>query len=312
MSTLDKKILVTGGAGFIGSNLVDKLVADGYAVVVIDDLSSGKKYNLNPKAKLYKIDVRDKKIGDIFKKEKPEIVFHFAAQIDIKKSVKDPIGDANTNIIGSINILENCRGFGVKKIVFASSAAVYGKTEVFPTSESYAECPASPYGIGKLTTEKYLAYYYKNFSLNYVSLRFANVYGPRQDEKGEAGVVAIFCGKILSGKSPIIFGNGKQTRDFIYVKDVVESAIFAMKTDKSGIFNIGTGKETDINNVFEIIKRASGRECEKLYKADKEIGQQRSCLDCLKAERQLEWRVKYNFEDGLRETVAWFKKIIKR
>ena len=188
------KCLVAGGAGFIGSHHVDRLIKEGHKVVVIDNLSTGKKENLNPKAKFYKLDIRDPEISQIFSREEPEIVFHYAAQIDVRKSVKDPIGDAKINILGTLNLLENCREFKIKKVIFASSGgAIYGDADIVPTPENYPEWPLSPYGIAKLTIDKYLNYYYQVFGLLYISLRFANVYGPRQDSKGEAGVVAIFC-----------------------------------------------------------------------------------------------------------------------
>ena len=195
------KVLVTGGVGFVGSHLVNKLIEKGHQIIVIDNLSTGKKENLNSQAKFYKLDICSPKISQIFKKEKPEIVFHYAAQIDVRKSVENPIIDAKINILGSLNILENCKKYKVKKIIFASSGgAIYGEANIIPTPENYPAYPLSPYGIAKLTIEKYLNYYYKVFGLPFVALRLANVYGPRQNSKGEAGVVAIFCNKMLSGE----------------------------------------------------------------------------------------------------------------
>lgn len=307
-----KTILITGGAGFIGSNLADRLMQEGYRVVVIDNLSTGKKENLNSKVNFYKADIGDAKISNIFEKEKPEIVYHFAAQINVRKSTEDPIEDARINILGSINILENCRNFGIEKIIFASTGgAIYGEADVVPTSEKYPTFPLSPYGIAKLATEKYLHYFYKTFGLPFIALRLANVYGPRQNSKGEAGVVAIFCDKMLLNKNPIIYGSGKQTRDFVYVQDVVESAILAMKKNKIGIFNIGTGKETNINTVFEIIKEKIKSNCKKTHEPARQGEQQRSCLDYLKAKKEILWRPKYNLQEGLELTVQWFKDNIK-
>jgi UDP-glucose 4-epimerase len=302
------KILVSGGAGFIGSYLVDRLIKDGHQVVVIDNLFTGKKENLNKKAKFYKVDIQSPKISQIFKKEKPEIVFHLAAQVDLRKSVENPIESAKVNILGSLNILENCKKFKIKKIIFSSTGgAIYGEAKIIPTPEDYPANPLSPYGIEKLTIEKYLDYYWKIFKIPYISLRLANVYGPRQNSKGEAGVIAIFCDKMLCEKQPIIYGLGCQTRDFVFVDDVAEANILAMKSKKIGIFNIGTGKETDINTVFEKIKKLIGVKCKKIH-APAQLGEQkRSCLDYQKAKKELGWQPKYSLENGLRETINYFK-----
>ena len=303
-----QKILITGGAGFIGSHLADKLIEKGYEVIIIDNLSTGSKSNLNKKAKFYEADICDKKVSDIFLKEKPEIVFHFAAQIDVRKSVESPLEDAKTNILGGLNVLENCKKFNIKKVIFSSTGgAIYGDANTVPTPESYVEYPLSPYGIAKLATEKYLNYYHKVFSLPFIALRFANVYGPRQNSKGEAGVVAIFCDKIFGGHQPVINGLGLQTRDFVFVSDVASAAVLAMETETTGIFNIGTGKETNINDIFSIIKRESNCKFEKVYGPAQKGEQQRSCLDYSKAKTGLGWTPKYDLEKGLRETVSWFK-----
>jgi UDP-glucose 4-epimerase len=316
------KILVTGGAGFIGSHLVDRLMKKGYQVAVIDNLSSGKKENLNSKAKFYKLDICDSKISQIFKKEKPDIVFHFAAQIDVRKSVKNPIDDAKINILGSLNLLENfCRySRHLHKFVdshyafiFASSGgAIYGDTDVIPTSEAHPENPESPYGIAKLTIEKYLYFYQKTFGLNYTALRLANVYGSRQNSKGEAGVIAVFCDKMLKGLSlkgtvPIINGDGEQTRDFVFVDDVVEAALLAMQKEKSGFYNIGTAKETSINEIFRKIKELTNSNCQEIHAPARPGEQKRSCLDFSKAKKELGWEPKYSLSQGLRETIKWFK-----
>jgi len=305
------KIIVTGGAGFIGSYLTDKLIENGHKVVIIDNLSSGKKENINQKAKFYKIDVCNPKVKGVFKKEKPEVVFHLAGQINVKESLKNPIKDAEINILGGINILENCRINKVKKIIFSSTGgAMYGEANIIPTPETYAEFPLSPYGIAKLTIEKYLNYYHKVFKIPFVALRFANVYGPRQNSKGEAGVVAIFCDKMLSGQKPVIYGDGKQTRDFTYVDDVAEVLILAMNTEKIGIFNIGTAKETDINSLFTKIKLLMQFNGKEIYKVENTEEQKRSCLDFSKAKRELIWEPKYNIDQGLKETIEWFNKKI--
>lgn len=316
---MSKTVLVTGGAGFIGSHLVDRLIKEGYKVIVVDNLSTGKKENLNPKAKFYKLDIQNPKISDVFKKEKPEIIFHYAAQIDLRKSVEKPIENAKINTLGSLNIIQNFisvnprshqrKSTFLKKFIFASTGgAMYGEAKIIPTPENYPGQPLSPYGIEKLTIEKYLEYYWKVFKMPYISLRLANVYGPRQNPKGEAGVVAIFCDKILSGGQPVIYGNGKQTRDFVFVDGVVEAALLAMKSKKSGVYNIGTGKETSINALFDLLKKITATNIKKVYVPAKKGEQKRSCLDFSKAKKELGWSPKYDLEKGLYETLKWFKK----
>ena len=304
-----EKVLITGGAGFIGSHLVDELIEEGYEVVVIDNLSTGSKNNLNPLAKFYLIDIRDKKVEDIFREENPDFVFHFAAQINVRQSVEDPKEDADINIIGGLNILENCKKYNIKKIIFSSTGgAIYGDANILPTPENYSEYPLSPYGIAKLAMEKYLNYYSKVFGISFVALRFANVYGPRQNSKGEAGVVSIFCDKIFSGGDPMINGDGMQTRDFVYVLDVVSAAILALKRGKNEVFNIGTGKETNIKEIFSIIKKEANINCQEVYGPAPKGEQQRSCLDNLKAKNELGWKPEYEIENGIKETVNWFNK----
>lgn len=302
------KCLVTGGAGFIGSHLADKLIKKGHKLIIVDNLSTGKKININPKAKFYKIDIQNPKIFDIFRKEKPEIVFHYAAQIDLRKSVETPLEDAKINILGSLNILENCRKYSVKKIIFASTGgAIYGEANNIPTPEDYPAFPLSPYGIAKLTIEKYLNYYFKNFNLSYAALRLGNVYGPRQNSKGEAGVIAIFCDKILFEEQSIIYGDGKQTRDFVFVDDVIEANILAIKSKKVGIFNVGTAKETDINTIFWKLKKLTKSNCKKIHGPAKTGEQKRSCLDYTKAKREFGWQPKYDLDNGFKKTAEWFR-----
>lgn len=285
-------------------------------MAIIDNLSTGKKENLNPIAKFYKIDIQNPKVSQIFNKEKPEIVFHYAAQIDVRKSVENPIEDAKINILGSLNIIQNFisinqfnqHKLASKKFIFASTGgAIYGDADIVPTPESYPELPISPYGVAKLTVEKYLNYYFKVFNLPFVSSRLANVYGPRQNSKGEAGVVAIFCDKMLSKKQPIINGDGTQTRDFIFVDDIIEASILAMESKKVGIFNIGTAKETDINMIFRKLKKLTGSKCKEIHGKAKPGEQKRSCLDFSKAKKELAWKPKYNLEEGLKKTIEWFK-----
>ena len=306
------KILITGGAGFIGSHLQDRLIKEGHRVVIVDNLSTGKKENLNPRAKFYKADICGSKISQIFKKEKPQIVFHYAAQIDVRKSVEDPIEDAKINILGSLNIIQSfCHLSSVishkSKIIFASTGgAIYGDADIVPTPESYPEYPLSPYGIEKLIVDKYLNYYYKTFNLPYISLRLGNIYGPRQNSKGEAGVIAIFSDKMLAGGQPIINGSGNQTRDFVYVDDVVEASTLAFKKNKVGVFNIGTAKETDVNTIFKKLKELTGSNCKIVHGSAMPGEQKRSCLDFKKAKRELKWSPKYDLENGLKKTIDWF------
>jgi UDP-glucose 4-epimerase len=306
------KILVTGGAGFIGSHITDAYVNAGHTVVVVDDLSMGTNDNLNPKAKFYHLDIRSKEISDIFEKEKFDIVNHHAAQMDVRKSVDDPMFDASVNIIGVLNLLENCKTFGVKKFIFASTGgAIYGEQDYFPADEIHPVRPLSPYGITKLATEKYLFYYKQVFGLPYVVLRYANVYGPRQNPHGEAGVIAIFAKKMLEGGQPHINGDGKQTRDYVFVSDVVRANLLALEFSKSDIFNVGTGIETDVNTLFIKIRTLINSKCEE-YHAPAKLGEQlRSVLDTKKIENELFWKQKYNIEEGLRLTVDFFKNKLK-
>jgi UDP-glucose 4-epimerase len=305
------KILVTGGAGFIASNIVDRLVNEGHEVVVIDNLLTGTVRNLNDKAKFYKLDIQDPKLESIFDKEKPDYVDHHAAQKDVRLSVSDPIYDAKINIIGTINILQNCVNHKVKKVVFASTGgAIYGEQDVFPAPENHPVRPISPYGISKLVAEHYLYYYKEIFGLEYVSLRYSNVYGPRQDPFGEAGVVAIFVQKMLKGEQPTINGDGKQTRDFVYVEDVVDANILALSNNLSeSIFNIGTGIETSIKQVFSHLKGIVNFPIEEKYAPAKPGEQMRSVIECVKAEKLLNWKSKVSIKKGLENTCDYFRTI---
>lgn len=303
------KVLVTGGAGFIASHIADRYISEGYDVVVVDDLSSGKVENLNPKAVFYKIDIRDKGISAIFEKERPEIVNHHAAQMDVRRSVADPVFDAEVNILGMLNLLQNSVRYGAKKFVFASSGgAVYGEQDIFPAPESHQTNPVSPYGISKLAGEKYLFYYKEVHGLDYVALRYANVYGPRQNPHGEAGVVAIFTTKLLKGEQPVINGDGKQTRDYVYVRDVVEANWQATVRDFCGPVNIGTGVETDVNELFMNLVKLTGSDAKEVHGPAKAGEQKRSVIDNRKAGDLLGWRPKVKLDEGLRETVEFFKK----
>lgn len=308
------KILVTGGAGFIASHIVDAYIVDGHELVIMDDLSTGKKEFINPKARFYQVDIRNREeIETIIEKEKPHVINHHAAQISVRESVADPINDAQINILGFLNLLEAGRKNGLKKIILASSGGVvYGESSIIPTPESYTPLtPQSPYGITKLASEYYLNYFYQSFKIPFIALRYGNVYGPRQNPHGEAGVVAIFTLKLLIGETPIINGDGKQTRDYVYVGDVVEANRKALISDKTGAFNIGTSEETDVEEIFNTLKRLTGSNLEAKYGPAKAGEQKRCCLDCKLAAKILNWQVKTTFEEGLHQTVEYFKKYEK-
>ena len=302
------KILVTGGAGFIGSNLVDRLVQEGNEVVVVDNLSTGKRKHVNKKAVFYKLDIQSTRMDRVFRKERPLLLVHLAAQMDVRHSTEDPMFDAQVNILGTINLLEHAVRYGVRKVTFASSGgAIYGEQEVFPAAENHRTDPASPYGISKLAGEKYLAYYANATGLRYAALRFANVYGPRQNPEGEAGVVAIFTKKMLQGDQPIINGTGKQTRDFIFVEDVVESIMVTLGEDIQGIFNVGTGQETTINEIYRTLKDLTQSSCKDLFGAAKKGEQYRSVLDIRKIREAFGWEPQMTVSGGLKKTVDFFK-----
>lgn len=304
------KILVTGGAGFIGSHLVDALIKKKHKVFVIDNLSTGFQKNVNPKAKFHKTDLTNhKKIEAIIKKGKPEVIFHLAAQIDVRKSVADPVFDANSNILASINLIKLASQYKVKKIIFSSTGgAIYGDTKNRPTSESESEWPLSPYGIAKLTIDKFLNYYREVHGLNFISLRYGNVYGPRQNPHGEAGVVAIFLNKMFRGEQPVINGDGQQTRDYVFVEDVVNANLLALQHfPKTGIYNVGAGKETDVNQLFREINRHFGNKFKEIHGPAK-IGEQKtSCLSFAKIKKNFGWTPKTNFPDGIKKTFKWFQ-----
>ena len=300
------KILVTGGAGFIGSHLVDKLIAKKHRVVVVDNLSTGYKKFVNPRAKFYKVDVTSNKLAIVFKKEKPQIVFHLAAQKSVPFSVKNPAEDARINVGGGINVIENSLATKVKKFIFISTGgAIYGEAKKIPTPETTEEKPDSPYGLAKLTIDNYLEKFYgKVHGLKYVSLRLANVYGPRQDPYGEAGVIAIFVSNLLKNKQCYINGTGNQTRDFVYVDDVVSACIKAMAKGQ-GAFNIGTAKETSISQLYKLISRAITDQ--KVIHRQALLGEVlRSVLNYDKAKRVLGWTPKISLEEGIKKTIEYF------
>lgn len=302
------KILVTGGAGFIGSSVTDAFIDEGHEVVVVDNLITGRKENINPKAKFYELDVRDEQIFEVFKKERFDVVNHHAAQMDVRRSVADPIFDAQNNILGTINLMQASVRYGVKKFIFISSGgAIYGEQDYFPADEEHPTRPLSPYGITKLTGEKYLHFYAETYGLHYVILRYANIYGPRQNPHGEAGVVAIFTTKLLSQDQPIINGEGTQTRDYVYVGDVVNANLKALTYHKNGYFNIGTGIETDVNEIFHQLNILTGGQAKEEHGIAKPGEQLRSVLNYEKAKKLLNWSPRVTLGEGLKRTVEYFK-----
>jgi len=306
---MDKlKILVTGGAGFIGSNIADEYIKKGYDVTVIDDLSTGKFENLNEDAKFYKISLESPDLEKIFIKEKFDIINHHAAQIDVRHSVKNPVFDAKINVLGSLNLLTLAHKYNIKKIIYASTGgAIYGEPEYLPCDEKHPVRPLCPYGISKHTFEHYLEYYYDLYKLDYTVLRYANVYGPRQDPLGEAGVVAIFTNIILKDKEPIIYGDGLQTRDFVYIKDVVNANILSIEKGNNDIFNISTGIETSVNRIFQYIVNSADKNLKAVYEPKREGEVYKICLNNAKAKKILGWEPKYTVEEGIKETVEYYK-----
>ncbi|TKS60797.1 MAG: UDP-glucose 4-epimerase [Nitrospira sp.] len=302
------KVLVTGGAGFIGSHVVDRLVEEGHHVVVVDNLSSGKRKNVNRAASLYKLDIQSGRIERVFRNERPNVVIHLAAQISVRRSVEDPVFDAQVNVLGTMNVLQQAVRHGARKVVFSSSGgAIYGEQETYPAPESHATKPLSPYGISKLCGEHYLSYFQRISGIQVVSLRYANVYGPRQDPEGEAGVVAIFIQKMLNNEQPIINGNGRQTRDFVFVDDVAEANLAAMGQDSQGVYNVGTGAETSINELFRMLASLMGSACKEMHGPAKPGEQMRSVIDPSKIRQELGWDPKAELTDGLKKTVAFFR-----
>lgn len=306
------KILVTGGAGFIASHIVDAYIQDGHEVTVVDDLSTGKKENLNSKALFLQIDIQDSNVTDIFKKGNFDMVNHHAAQIDVRMSVSDPKKDTRINVLGLINILENCKKHNVKKVIFsASGGTFYGECGTCPPKEDNLPNPQSPYGINKMVSEYYLRYYAESFGLDFTVLRYGNVYGPRQDPHGEAGVVAIFCGRILNNEDVSIFGNGKQERDYIFVDDIVAVNKAVLTKGKNQVFNIGTGYSASVLELFETLKKYSRKGIKAIHKPPRTGELARSALDVSKAEKELGWKSPVSLREGLEKTYDYFEKQVK-
>jgi len=305
------KILITGGAGFIGSNIVDVLIDNGHEVVVLDNLSTGFHTNINPKAIFYNVDLRDEdKVRQIFELEKPDFVNHHAAQMDVRRSTREPIFDAQCNILGSLNLIIQSAATGVKKFIYASTGgAIYGEPKYLPVDENHPINPISQYGISKHTVEHYLYLYSVNHGLKYTVLRYPNVYGPRQNSHGEAGVIAIFTQKMLNNQRPTIFGDGNQTRDYTFVSDIVEANIFALTKGDNTIYNIGAGIEISVQQIFNSLRAILNKDAkEQPIYGDERIGEiQRVCLNATKVKRELGWIPKTDFHHGLKRTVEYYQ-----
>ncbi len=302
------KILVTGGAGFIGSHVAEAFVNEGHDVLIMDDLSSGRVENVPRGARLEVVDIRSEAAAELIGRERPEVLCHHAAQMDVRRSVAEPQFDATVNILGLLNLLEAGRKHGLERVLFASTGgAIYGEQSIFPCPETHPTDPVSPYGVAKLAGEKYLHFYGVTYGIRWIALRYANVYGPRQNPHGEAGVVAIFTEKLLRGEQPVIHGDGKQTRDYVYVGDLVRANLLALRSDYCGPLNLGTGRETDVNSLFRLLCEACGVHAPEFHGPAKPGEQRRSCIDSALAEKVLGWRPEVGLEEGLRRTVEFFK-----
>lgn len=301
-------ILVTGGAGFIGSSIADAYVRLGHDVVIVDNLSTGVLDNVPKGAPFYQMDIRDEGFVDVLYEHDIDIINHHAAQIDVRRSVEDPRYDLSVNVLGSLNVIEAGLRKNVRRIVFASSGgAGYGEQEYFPADEKHPIAPCSPYGITKVTVERYLHYYHVVQGLHYTVLRYTNVYGPRQNPHGEAGVVAIFADKLLRGAQPIINGDGLQTRDYVYVDDVVRANELVLAMEGSDMFNVSTNTETDVNVIFRILNEALGSPAEEKHGEAKAGEQQRSVCAYEKIQDRFGWQPTMSIEEGLRRTLTWFQ-----
>jgi UDP-glucose 4-epimerase len=304
----DMKVLVTGGAGFIGSHITDALLQAGHGVVVLDNLSSGKRENVPSAAELVVGDIRSPEAADLIKGGRFDAVVHQAAQIDVRRSVADPRFDAEVNLLGMLNLLEAATASGVKRFLFASSGgAAYGEQDVFPAPETHPTRPVSPYGASKAAGELYLGYYGVEKKLSFCALRYANVYGPRQDPHGEAGVVAIFTGRCLTGKPCTIFGDGGQTRDYVYVGDVARANLAALGSSHVGAVNVGTGRETSVTDLHRAIAEVTGAKLPATFEAARPGEQRRSCIDPSLAGRVLGWKPEVTLAEGLARTAAFFR-----
>ena len=302
------KVLVTGGAGFIGSHVVDLYLENGYEVVVVDDLSTGRASNLNPAATFYQVDIRSPELAGVFEKERPDVVNHHAAQMDVRRSIVEPVFDAEVNVVGSIRLLELARTHGVQRVVYISTGgAVYGEPEYLPCDEMHPINPICQYGASKHTVEHYLYLYHHLYGLNYTVLRYPNVYGPRQDPHGEAGVVAIFTGKMLRGEQARVNGDGKQERDFVYVGDCARANLLALQKERDGIYNLGWGYGTNINQIFDTLSEITHYQRPRVHGPAIPGETSRIYLSAEKARRELGWQPQVSLEQGLEKTVEYFR-----
>jgi UDP-glucose 4-epimerase len=301
------RVLLTGGAGFIGSHVAEALLERGHEVAVVDDLSSGKRENVPEGAVFYEADVRAG-CGEVFAAFRPEALSHQAAQMDVRRSVREPDFDADVNVIGTVRLLQNCVRHDVSRVVFASTGgAVYGEQREFPAPEDHPQYPVSPYGVSKLAGERYLHYYHAQYGLSYRALRYANVYGPRQDPHGEAGVVAIFCGNLAAGRPSTVFGTGGQTRDYVHVHDIARANVLALEKEApSEAYNVGTGIETSVNRIYDLLRQASGKDLPPEYAPARPGEQSRSSVNPSLVARALGWRPEVELAAGLEETFRYF------
>jgi UDP-glucose 4-epimerase len=311
------KALVTGGAGFIGSHLVDLLIAQGHEVVVVDNLRTGRDTNIHHQARFYDEDVVNSSIESIFRDERPEVVFHQAAQMSVKASTDDPLYDAKVNVMGLVNVLNTCVSTGVRKVIFASSGATYGNPSYLPIDEDHPQRPASPYGITKMVAEHYLAYYAEDHGLKYTALRYGNVYGPRQDSHGEAGVVAIFTRQLLAQQTPTIHWDGEQVRDYVYVGDVARANLLAATAGDGRCYCIGTGRGTSVNELYQTLCKVMDVSVEPRRAARRPGDLRTAYFDCSRARVELNWTPIVSLEEGLRRTtdyyqneIAWARPVI--
>jgi len=302
------KILVTGGAGFIGSHVVDLMIEAGHDVVVVDNLSTGRQRNLNPKARFYQVDIREPELRYVFEQEKPDVVDHHAAQMNVRRSVADPLYDADVNIRGSVHLLELCREFHVRKIIYISSGgAVYGEPVYLPCDEEHPVRPLCPYGLTKYAFELYLYIYQQNYGIDYTVFRYPNVYGPRQDPLGEAGVIAIFTGQMLRGQPVTIYGSGEQVRDYVHVYDCARANLLALENGSGRVYNLGSGQGTTVNELFRRLKSITGYAGEPVY-APAKVGETfRIYLSAQRAKEEIGWSQTISLDEGLSQTVEYTK-----
>jgi UDP-glucose 4-epimerase len=302
------KILVTGGAGFIGSHVVDAFLNAGHEVVVVDNLSTGRQQNLNPRARFYQLDIRDPGLAEVFERERPEVVDHHAAQMDVRRSVADPLFDADVNVRGTLNLLETCRNYGVRKFIYASTGgAVYGEPRYLPCDEDHPIDPICQYGVSKHVVEHYLHVYRHLYGIDYTILRYPNVYGPRQNPHGEAGVVAIFAGRMLAARPVTIFGSGEQERDFVYALDCARGNVLALQSGSAEIYNLGSNRGTTVNLLFSTLANIIGYSAAPDKQPAKAGETFKIYLDGRRAQAGLSWSVSVSLDDGLRQTVSYLR-----